>query len=550
MKILLRRLLFLLVCVLALVIITYGQLAPTPVRADVGVQPVLPGGSSIKPGEETKIQMAAEVVTMNVRSATVADNTLVTLRPKFYGFQMYPVWFPGIAEVEADFSMKNPTSAAVSMTAWFPLASALENADWNFNPGGIVPRIQHFQVSMDGNPVNYEVSELPNPKGANKPALPWASFPVTFPGAKTTNIHVSYMLPLQPSGKGPEMALYYVFQTGAGWAGPIGQAELILNLPYPASVETLAGMQNLSLPPMSMGQISTGVPSGAVLEGNQARWTWKDFEPGPKDDFAVWLLKPSKWQELEAARAAVQAHPQDGQAWLDLATIYYSLSTVGRNVPALFSPFYIPPALQAYQKAAELLPEHPAPHVGLGLLALMPYSRELKNLPPDVLQSVQEELQVAKKLEAQNPSLANEGGVSSAFLEDVLSIYFYNDATATVDAVTRAVYNATQSAEATRDHATRTLWAMEKATAMACWATTGVECLTASPTATFTPQPTTTSALVSSATSQPPPTILPTPAEMTGNRQSRVILVAATVLGLIVLGTLALRRLRKRSGLP
>ena len=202
-------------------------------------------------------------------SATEADNALVKLAPKTYGFQFNPVWFPGIAEVEADFTMKNPTSEAVSMTVWFPLASALENADWNFNPGEIVPRIESFQVSVDGNPLDYTVSELPNPKGADKPPLPWASFPVTFPGEKETVIHVSYMLPLQPSVKGNEMALYYIFQTGAGWAGPIGQAELILNLPYPASEETLAGMHKLYLPPMNVGQKSADVPSGAVLEGTR-----------------------------------------------------------------------------------------------------------------------------------------------------------------------------------------------------------------------------------------------------------------------------------------
>jgi hypothetical protein len=73
---------------------------PLPVRADVGVQPVLPGGSSIKPGEETSIQMAAEVVTMNVRQATEADNVLVKLNPDSYGYGYQPVWFVAIAESE------------------------------------------------------------------------------------------------------------------------------------------------------------------------------------------------------------------------------------------------------------------------------------------------------------------------------------------------------------------------------------------------------------------------------------------------------------------
>lgn len=45
--------------------------------------------------------MAPEIVTMNVRLATEADNALVKLAPEIYGLQWYPVWYPGIAEVEA-----------------------------------------------------------------------------------------------------------------------------------------------------------------------------------------------------------------------------------------------------------------------------------------------------------------------------------------------------------------------------------------------------------------------------------------------------------------
>ena len=46
MNILPRQSLFLLVCGLVLVCVFTGVLVPAPVRADVGVQPVLPGGSS------------------------------------------------------------------------------------------------------------------------------------------------------------------------------------------------------------------------------------------------------------------------------------------------------------------------------------------------------------------------------------------------------------------------------------------------------------------------------------------------------------------------
>ena len=285
---------------------------------------------------------------------------------------------------------------------------------------------------MDGNSLEYTVSELPNPKGEDKPLLPWASFPVTFPANEETNVHVSYLLPLEPPAKGNEMSLYYIFQTGAGWAGAIGQAELILNLPYPASAETVAGIPASAFNPPYYGGIWEGgeIPAGAVLEGNQARWTWTDFEPGPEDDFSIRLIQPDKWQAIEKARGAVQADPLDWQAWLNLASHYHSMATSFYNTPLIFSSSYIPLAIDAYQKVAELNPEHPAAHAGLSLLTLAPYTRE-KNAPQDVMQFVQDEFETARELEAKHPELGEEPAVNSWTLEDVLMDYFHNDATAT-----------------------------------------------------------------------------------------------------------------------
>lgn len=525
MKILQRWLLVLWVCGLVLVSFWVSLLVSAPVRADVGVQPILPGGSNIQPEEETPIQMAAERVEMTVRPATEADNAVIQLNPDAYGLQFQPVWFQAMADVEADFTMKNPTTETVSMTAWFPLASALENVSWELNPDEIVPRIESFQVMAGGDPVDYTVSELPNPKGEDKPLLPWASFPITFPASQETNIHVSYTLPLQPSVKGNEMALYYIFQTGAGWAGPIGQAELILNLPYPASAETLAGMPFGSLNPpyfVYFGDDVAGIPPGGVLEGNQARWTWEDFEPGPQDDFAVWLIQPQKWQELKSARAAVQAKPQDGQAWLDLASIYHSLSTSGYNMPSVFSTNYLTSGIEAYQKAADLLPEHPAPHAGLALLSLAPYMDD-KNAPPDVIQYVQDEFKISRELEAKQPSLVEEAGISSWIVEDVLSVYSYNDATATADW-------ATYSAD----------WATETAVANLTL-TPPPAAATPTPPPSRTPTPTATETLEASPTTLATLTPVP-PVSETGSGLGQALIAAAIIFLIIAAAYLVLRR--------
>jgi hypothetical protein len=123
--------------------------------------------------------------------------------------------------------MANPTNEAVSMTVWFPMASALEDVNWGEHIGEVAPRIESLQVAVGGRALEYSVTELPNPQGEDRPLLPWASFSVTFPPGEEVLIHVQYVFLPQPSAVDlVGMTLSYVFQTGAGWAGPIGEAEL------------------------------------------------------------------------------------------------------------------------------------------------------------------------------------------------------------------------------------------------------------------------------------------------------------------------------------
>jgi hypothetical protein len=290
--------------------------------------------------------------------------------------------YPAMADVIADFTMVNPTSEAVSMTAWFPMASALETEEWNLIPGEVVPSIQRFQVSMDGKPLEFNVSELPNPKGEDKPPLPWASFPVTFPAGEETHVQISYVVPAWWSYEGLAMNLYYIFQTGAGWAGPIGKAELVVNLPYPASTETIWTM-----------------PEGGQSEGHQVRWIWENFEPGPDDDFFIQLLMLNRWDELQAARAAVTANPHDGEAWLNLASTYSTLTrgkhySASRMLPG-FGEIYQPLGVQAAQEALRLLPDDGRPHYELAIL----YASALpENASREDLNPVMDELKIVEEL--------------------------------------------------------------------------------------------------------------------------------------------------------
>ena len=530
MNILPRRCLSLLVCGMVLVSIFHALLSPFPVRADVGVHPILPGGSAISPEEETPIQMVAEKVVMNVRAATESDNAAIRLNPEAYGYQNQTVWFPAIAEVQADFTMKNPTSETVSMTAWFPLASVLKTFGWEeISPEEVVPCIESFLVTVDSSQVDYAVSELPNPNGADKPNLPWASFPVTFPAGKETMIHVSYVLPLHQLPKSNALALYYIFQTGAGWAGPIGQAELVLNLPYPASKETLAGMPSGSLNPpyfVYFGDEVVGIPSGGVLEGNQARWLWKDFEPGPQDDFSILLLHPESWEGLQAARAAVKTKPDDGQAWLKLCAVYHWLGRPGPGqIPTGWGETYRLLAVKACQEAAHLLPGDATPHYGLAMFYLSALS---KNPSSEELQRILDELKIGQELEAVQPP-------SEAFFTvegDSMSEYLNGWVDRVIDKVTATAEWAARSTD----------WAEETATAEAL--------SMAEPSATTAPtlKPTLTHTPMPSATPQPSPTATAS-AAATGIGGGTILGVIAVIgIILVIAGILVAKRLRGSAG--
>ena len=357
------------VCSLILVCVALGFLIPTPARADVGIQPILPDGSNIQPGVKTPIQMTAEKVVFNVRQATEWDSATVAYNPMAYGLQnpVIPIWSLSVAEVSAVFTMTNPTSQAISMTVWFPLASSLNSDEWESHPGEVAPRIENFQVAVNEQPIMFEVSEFPNPTGAEYPLLPWASFPVTFPAGQDFLIQVSYLIWAQEDITGVGMMFSYIFQTGAGWDGPIGRAALVFNLPYIASPETISVM-----------------PEGGQIEGYQARWAWENFEPGPQDDFSIWLIRQERWENLEAARIRVSNWPEDGEAWLDLADTYRRLILGKYQFMRGFSETYQPLGVQAAQEALHFLPGDGRPHYELAMfyLAALPENPTKEDLGP------------------------------------------------------------------------------------------------------------------------------------------------------------------------
>ncbi len=520
-----RRHLIILVSGLFLASLLLGLTLLTPARADVGVQPILPGGSSIEPDGQTPIVMAAEVITMNVRLATEADNAIVQLNPEAYGLQFKPVWYKLVAEVQVEFTMYNPTAEVVSQTTWFPLASSLSSVNWELNPDEIVPRIASFAVHVNGNPLDYTTVELPNPQGTDKPLLPWASFPVSFVAGTNTSIHVSYLLPLPRAIKGSELALSYIFQTGAGWAGPIGKAELTVHLPYNASrpVEVIVRVDpsHLDLPYHISYPIGQDYHFGDP-DDYTVHWSWENLEPTSQDDFFAWLIDPDLRQALEDSWDPIVADQENGQAYLIQGSRCLNIAIKAYNVPSIFFEGYWEMCQSAYMIAEYLLPDHPAPYIGLAsvLLAEIIANPEVFS---DMIPQVRDQLEIAKELEQAHPEWANEGDLTIGMVEDGLNIYSAN-VTATAQAYVTGIPGATQAEAAAS---------------------------VIPPSLTPSPEPSLTPTVVPSVSLKPAtPTDTPVsplaPKDNSTHGQSVIIIVATSVIILTIAGFLLFNRIRAK----
>lgn len=465
---------------LSLALLVVWLLGVTGVLADVGAVPIVPPGSGIQTLTDTPVQMQSELVRLDVRLAKEADLELFVVEPENIPYAME--WLPAVADVSAEFVMFNPSADDVTLTAWFPLAAGLEDT-------GFQGRISPIEVEVAGEALPVSVVELPNPVAENLPAIPWASFPITFPAGEELVISVSYVLPPQLTpGDSIGMRFAYIFQSGASWAGPIGKAELVVSLPFEATAETVGEM-----------------PPGGEIDGDTLRWTWLELEPTAEDDFSLRTLQPTRWQEIKAKRLPLQTNPQNGQNWLALGKAYrLVVYSKGPLLDKNFGAYYQPLAVAAFQKASELLPENAEAHVGLADMYLAAIYRSTQaNL--DGLQKVLDELALAEQLESQRPPEAGE--LRADHVRFYLEAYRYNLAqAATREAQTQTAARSTQLAE--------TLTAE----------------LTASPTATsqlptLTPQPIVTSAL---SPTPAPAGDRPAPALLGG------ILLIAGSLGLLV----------------
>lgn len=338
---------------LACIILLAAALAG-PVLADAA-PPLNAPGSNLAPGGETQVQMAAERVLLEVVP-------------------------PAGVRIEAAFTMHNQGPAEERMAVRFPLEEPTGMGDGY----GKFPQVQNLAVAVDGAPVAWR--EIEEPFRHGDPPVHWAAFDVAFPPGQDVRLVVTYETGLTGYGPGEGLAsACYILETGAGWHGPIGQAEVILRLPYEA------GPGNVLAEPYSI--------AGVGFEGDEARWHWQGLEPGHEDNFRASLVWPEVWQQVLAARAALEARPADAQAAIDLAEAYRRAGSDGKGFVA--NPLLADLAESTVEEALANAPQAADLHAELAALLAwrLPYRATLDD---PSLPRIRAELESALALEPQN----------------------------------------------------------------------------------------------------------------------------------------------------
>jgi tetratricopeptide (TPR) repeat protein len=339
-----------------------------PSRAEADVAPPQnPPGTNPQPGEEsTMVRMAAETVLIEIKDRGEL----------------------GQAHVTADFTMRNMGSNAELLAVRFPITA---------NDGfGAFPELKNLLIRVDDKQVSHRRVNYPEIRYQMED-VPWAEFDVNFPPNQDVMLQVAY--DLDGSGYWPNTAFYYLLHTGAGWYDTIGSADIVLRLPYPATP------QNVILQP-EIGW--SGTTPGGIFEGNEVRWRFEDFEPGPEGpvaDMEFELISPRMWNSILKERANTAGNPNDGEAWGRLAKNYKDafFYTKGYRFDPGGEELYRS-SVEAYEKCLSLKPNDAQWHAGFAdLLASRSYwDSWLDGATPDTFRAL-EEIRTALELAPNDP---------------------------------------------------------------------------------------------------------------------------------------------------
>lgn len=305
-------------------------------HADVAPPETVPG-SNLNPGaESTQVRMVTETVTLTVAQDPADENGAV-------------------AKTEAVFTMRNLGTVEEKMHVRFPLSFFNGNSD-GF---GSFPEITTVAVKVNGTsvPTRREMQLFMDSTSSyqERDEIPWAVFEVTFPPNQDVLIEVVYNV--EGFGYYPYEVFKYILETGAGWNGTIGSAEIILRLPYEANEQNvwIEGVEGYG-----------DATPGGVFTGKEVRWKFEELEPTFENNLQFVVLAPSVWKSVLTETENVTRNPNDGEAWGRLGKAYKEIIRMPkgylRTDPAAIEMFDL--SKEAYEKCLALLPNDSLWHYG------------------------------------------------------------------------------------------------------------------------------------------------------------------------------------------
>ena len=359
-------------------------------HADIA-PPDSPPGVNLLPGAETtRVRMVAETVVLDVQPKSSQGGQ-------------------GEARVQADFQMRNLGDSDEALEVRFPLTFWDGRSDGEGN----YPEIRDVHVTVNGAPVQSRRIRAPAFSQSAEQEIPWLVFSVTFSPGKDVPIRVTYTA--DGTGDGDFVAFKYILETGAGWAGTIGSADLIVRLPYEAN-------------PLNVVFDHTGFSQtspGGQFDGRDVRWHYDELEPTYESNLEISLVKPEVWLQVLQERERVQANPRDGEAWGRLGKLYketgrfrraYREDAGGQDLYDL--------AIDAYEQAVTLLPKDALWHIGFADLLFPHYLWHVymsHNQDVSELVRAAEQASLAYALDSEDPRILDGIGEMAISIKGVVT---------------------------------------------------------------------------------------------------------------------------------
>jgi hypothetical protein len=355
-------------------LIFLGVLHVQIARADIA-PPAQPPGVNPVPGDEaTQVRMLSEDVLIEVQSST-------------------PTGSLGQARVTAQFTMQNLGDTEEKLAVRFPL-TFMGGGD---NGYGSYPEIKEFSAWVNDRQVLVRRVSVPGP-GDPETSVPWAEFDVKFPVGVSVPVEVSYLT--EGVGEYPFISFKYILETGAGWRDTIGEADLTMRLPYEASNQNV-----IFDDPIGWSETTPG----SNLAGREVQWKFNNLEPTSADDLEVSLVMPSAWKSVLLERENTVSDPEDGEAWGRLGKLYKEIISYRRGLRQDAGGLKLYQlAVEAYEKATQLLPRDALWHAGFGdLLIRNYYWNQFFSQYPDqsIALHALDEFRIALELDPHNPKI-------------------------------------------------------------------------------------------------------------------------------------------------